>query len=705
MSSSGSPVPSGDIGEIVLSGGIINPVLKDGKSLETRLDDCGRFHTGDLGRVDAEGYLYVIGRIDDQINRGGQKISPSSVEETLERYPSVERAIVFGVPHLLLGQQVAAAIKIKHGTTWSEEELLSFVGSHLPKSMLPARAFQVDNFPTAPSGKLSRRALAEQFRDLMELRPGQSYASRNKELVETVRCLMAAVLGRQEFRETDDFFEFGGDSLRVVELMLAIEKELGLRVSLVQIQNRSTALDLAALMDEEPDRLRVTRLEVLETGQNDSLMITYGIGGDTGFAKSFKEFAGEGQAVAVFHSGPRDVRASSDQPFLELADECARLAIRDQPSGPFQLAGYSFGAQLAIATASRLVQLGREVAFVGLIDDESDIDIRNFAAIKEVPTSSSLVDFNKWALHSHTPEFYSGRITYYCAEENAAERFGNQCSGWDEVALGGVEVVSIPGSHHSCVFHAELEYLAPEILRAARMSLSRPQSWAKRAPLPSTEKLLRRTVRSEAKLGNRELEMQAIQETLLVSADQPFWFWSHYSEALASDGDVLGTINAARLAIQNDEWPLRSLLRMTKLTREIGSDPFSSELLRVADEQRSDHPSVELYRYEAYLTLGLREAAERALRVGLSDAPRHFKLRRALAWLLEDMGRIQEAIAVLESLASDNPGLGYIWHELGRLKKSERDFIGARLAFESCVRLDPHNEASKRLLAEVLVSS
>ena len=172
---------------------------------------------------------------------------------------------------------------------------------------------------------------------------------------------------------------------------------------------------------------------------------------------------------------------------------------------------------------------------------------------------------------------------------------------------------------------------------------------------------------------------------------------------MGSEMCIRDRINAARLAIQNDEWPLRSLLRMTKLTREIGSDPFSSELLRVAEEQRSDHPSVELYRYEAYLTLGLREAAERALRVGLSDAPRHFKLRRALAWLLEDMGRIQEAIVVLESLASDNPGLGYIWHELGRLKKSERDFIGARVAFETCIRLDPHNEALKRLLAEVLV--
>ncbi|MCX6083946.1 MAG: AMP-binding protein, partial [Caldiserica bacterium] len=112
--------------------------------------------TGDLGYVDADGYLFISGRLKDIINRGGEKIAPREVEDVLLMHHSVLEAAVLGVPDRELGEEVVAAVVLKQGVHVSALDLRKFVASTLTVSKVPRRIAFLPAMPLAPSGKLAR---------------------------------------------------------------------------------------------------------------------------------------------------------------------------------------------------------------------------------------------------------------------------------------------------------------------------------------------------------------------------------------------------------------------------------------------------------------------------------------------------------------------------------------------------------------------
>jgi acyl-CoA synthetase (AMP-forming)/AMP-acid ligase II len=123
-----------------------------------RVDPDGWFHTGDLGRLDGDGYLFLEGRADDVIIRGGENISPLDVEEALLAHPAVAEAAVVGVPDPEWGQRVAAAVVL--GGAAGEDELRAFVRERLSSFKVPDRIAVVRELPYTPTGKLLRRDVA-----------------------------------------------------------------------------------------------------------------------------------------------------------------------------------------------------------------------------------------------------------------------------------------------------------------------------------------------------------------------------------------------------------------------------------------------------------------------------------------------------------------------------------------------------------------
>ncbi len=154
----GHTVPEGEIGEIAIRG---HNVMKGywGKPEATAeaITDDGWFRTGDMARVDEDGYYYIVDRKKDLIIRGGYNVYPREIEEVLHEHPAVAEVAVIGLPHADLGEEVAAAVALKPGAVATPEELRAFARDRVAAYKYPRRVWLVAALPKGPTGKILRR--------------------------------------------------------------------------------------------------------------------------------------------------------------------------------------------------------------------------------------------------------------------------------------------------------------------------------------------------------------------------------------------------------------------------------------------------------------------------------------------------------------------------------------------------------------------
>ncbi|HQP36167.1 MAG TPA: class I adenylate-forming enzyme family protein [Polyangiaceae bacterium] len=156
----GSTQPSGVIGEVVASGdNVMVGYWKD--PVETaRVLRAGGLHTGDIGRMDEDGYLYLVGRNAEMIKSGGHRIGPREVEEVVESLPGIAQCAVVGVPDDLLGERIVAWVVAADPQVTSERAVLQGCFEKLPRFKLPCRVLFIPELPRTAVGKLDRRTLA-----------------------------------------------------------------------------------------------------------------------------------------------------------------------------------------------------------------------------------------------------------------------------------------------------------------------------------------------------------------------------------------------------------------------------------------------------------------------------------------------------------------------------------------------------------------
>jgi acyl-CoA synthetase (AMP-forming)/AMP-acid ligase II len=128
--------------------------------------------TGDLGRIDEDGYLYIVGRSKDVIIRGGNNIHPSDVEHAIESHPAVREVAVVGVPHEVLGEDVVAFVTLRPGQSATDEELRSHTLKLLAKYKVPRQWYIVDGLPRNATGKVVKEQLLRQLAEGGEGRAG-----------------------------------------------------------------------------------------------------------------------------------------------------------------------------------------------------------------------------------------------------------------------------------------------------------------------------------------------------------------------------------------------------------------------------------------------------------------------------------------------------------------------------------------------------
>jgi long-chain acyl-CoA synthetase len=160
VDASGAEVPQGEVGEIAIRGhNIMKGYLNKPDATAEAVSADGWFRTGDIGRVDADGYYYIVDRKKDLIIRGGYNIYPREIEEVLYEHPEVAEAAVVGMPHPELGEEVGAAVALKPGATVTPDELRSYVKSQVAAYKYPRRVWIVDALPKGPTGKILKKEI------------------------------------------------------------------------------------------------------------------------------------------------------------------------------------------------------------------------------------------------------------------------------------------------------------------------------------------------------------------------------------------------------------------------------------------------------------------------------------------------------------------------------------------------------------------
>jgi acyl-CoA synthetase (AMP-forming)/AMP-acid ligase II len=160
----GKEVPRGQVGEIVARGPrVMGGYWKDAEKTAKAFTKDGWLHTNDTGYMDEEGYIYLAGRGDDMIIRGGENISPEEVENVLYAHPKIEEAAVIGMQDPEWGQEPMAVVVLKKGEQATPDEIMEFCRQRLASFKRPRAVVFVDELPRNPMGKVLKRVLREKY--------------------------------------------------------------------------------------------------------------------------------------------------------------------------------------------------------------------------------------------------------------------------------------------------------------------------------------------------------------------------------------------------------------------------------------------------------------------------------------------------------------------------------------------------------------
>jgi acyl carrier protein len=248
----GEILSAGESGEVAIRGPNVTSGYENAPEANAAAFINGWLRTGDSGYIDPDGYLHLLGRIKEIINRGGEKVSPFEVEEALLAHPAVKEAAAFPVRDTALGEEVGAAVVLRQNATVSE--LKEFLAVRLAYFKVPTRLLIVDVIPKGPTGKVSRVNMAEKL--------GLSGLKKEKALERTAPApgtetelakIWAEMLRCTDIYASDNFLELGGDSLMATRAISRVREAFGVEVPIVSLLD---ADDLSAFARTVERRLK-----------------------------------------------------------------------------------------------------------------------------------------------------------------------------------------------------------------------------------------------------------------------------------------------------------------------------------------------------------------------------------------------------------------------------------------------------------------
>jgi oxalate---CoA ligase len=263
MGESRTLLPPEEIGEIVIRGENVTPGYENNPEANAAAFVNGWFRTGDQGRLDADGYLTITGRIKEIINRGGEKISPREIDEVLLIHPAVAQAVTFGFADQLLGEEIAAAVVLQAGGRATEAELREFAESRLAYFKVPARILILNEIPKGPTGKVQRIGLAEKLgvsaaaAAPVATRKNRPYAPPRTDLEAAVAEIWSSVLRLERIGVDEPFLELGGDSILAGRVAARVCERFAIELSLTSLFAAPTVAAMADLVTRKTAEISV----------------------------------------------------------------------------------------------------------------------------------------------------------------------------------------------------------------------------------------------------------------------------------------------------------------------------------------------------------------------------------------------------------------------------------------------------------------
>lgn len=427
LDQSGGVVPLGSDGEICVAG----PSVFSGYA---NIDRASTFHgrwfrTGDVGYLDDDNFLYIVGRKGDLINRGGEKLSAVEVEQALMEHPAVFQAAVFSLPHQTLGDDIGAVVALAHGVDASEDSLRGFLSSRLSSYKIPRHILIADALPLLASGKIDKKACRDRFLKNEPLLKNE--APRSKVGAEIAQ-VWSDVLNQPKPGDNDDFFDAGGDSLAAQTFVLDLEERLNVTLPANILFESPTFAELEAavsklidsnpLAHQEEQVLRAVRTVVAAwpgTRAHERSLIV-GLGG-----------VGEKKPFFFCANGLQDYlhlakKMDPDRPFYamrnlnklpeksaenskKLAEAYAKEIDRIQPDGALTLGGHCGGVDIARLIAEEMIAKGRQIDRFVVID----------SLVREPCPAPALVIWTRDSDYSH----YSAASQFIEADRRAGILF------------------------------------------------------------------------------------------------------------------------------------------------------------------------------------------------------------------------------------------------------------------------------------------
>lgn len=363
-------------GEILMRGpNVMLGYLDDPEATADAIDDDGWLHTGDIGTVDAAGYLRITDRVKDVFICGGMNVYPAEIEQVLAGLDGVADAAVIGVPDPRLGEVGRAFVVRRPESDIEANAVIAHLRTHLANFKVPRSVVFVEELPRNLSGKVLKT-------DLRETDPGSAPPvwltpkGLGGPPIGPVEAWVAdawqVLLNISRPGRRDKFVDLGGDSLAAVDFSQMLHTQFGVRISVDSLAHRPTIAAVVAGLEPGSGEQRQPVVQLRDDDSGPVCLMVPGIGGH---AWRFTSLAGALR-------GPCDVRALSPVDLRDAVQtaggirdrirDAAREALRDAVAAgrPIVVAGYSFGGTIATDLACWLPGHGVPVTRLVLLDPD-----------------------------------------------------------------------------------------------------------------------------------------------------------------------------------------------------------------------------------------------------------------------------------------------------------------------------------------------
>ncbi len=390
-----APVTDAEIGELFVEGlslaagyiGAPNLTSERFFDISHNSKSVRVYRTGDLAKYDDDGNLIFLGRGDAQVKIRGYRVELGEIESLLTKLDGIGEAVVvlgndtIGIPRLVAYVSLkdkqhphpptSAPQILEHAISESRiKHWKSKLSAFFPDYMIPHAIVAISHFPLTRSGKIDRLALPPVTAMLSpETQREKDFVAPRTVTERLIAEIWQNTLGLETVGINDDFFESGGYSLIAVKVMLAIERQLGIRLPLSSLFENPTIAKLAKLVSGDEEQIKWDALVPIQTnGTKPPIYLVHGGGLNVLVFQSMAKYLDPDQPVYALQALGLDGAEIQARNIEEIAAHYLKEIFTIDSDGPFYLAGYSLGGKIVFEMAKQLLDRGKTLGMIGIFD-------------------------------------------------------------------------------------------------------------------------------------------------------------------------------------------------------------------------------------------------------------------------------------------------------------------------------------------------